>query len=79
MWRPEELRDVTRRQPFRPFRIHVSDQSHYDVVHPDLMMIGERSIVIGIPGRRPGVYARTVYVALADIVRIDPDLTAPSP
>ncbi len=47
--RPEELRDVIREQPFRPFRIFVSDGSAYDVRHPELIMVTRRRVHIALP------------------------------
>ncbi len=79
MLRPEEIRDLARRQPFRPFRIHLSDQTHFDVIHPEMIMVGVRSVTVGIPGRRPGIAARTLTLDLSRITRIDPDLTQASP
>jgi hypothetical protein len=78
MLRPEEIRELARRQPFVPFRIHVSDQQHYDVLHPDMIMIGERSVTIGMPGPAPWQYVHTVIVSLAHITRIDKELSPAS-
>jgi hypothetical protein len=75
MLRPEEIRDLARRQPFVPFRIHVSDQAHYDILHPDMIMVGDRSVTIGYPGSAPWLYDRTVMVTIAHITRIDKELS----
>jgi|YelNatPaOPRAMG01_1025707.scaffolds.fasta_scaffold554537_1 hypothetical protein len=41
---PADIRILTQRKPFRPFRIVTSDGTVYDVRHPDLVMIGLSSM-----------------------------------
>lgn len=43
-----ELREALRRQPFRPFSVHVADGREFLVEHPDFLLISptERSFVI---------------------------------
>jgi hypothetical protein len=74
----EQLLEWVRRRPFVPFRVHITDGSSYEVRHPDLIMPGARSVVIGIPGPAlpEGVYEHTALVALIHITRIEP-LAAP--
>jgi len=52
----EDIQEVARRQPFEPFRVHLTTGLKYDVVHPDLIMIGQRSVIIGMT-ERPGATA----------------------
>ena len=44
----EELRERARRQPFQPFRVILTTGAAYDIRHPDLIMVGRRSAVIGV-------------------------------
>lgn len=37
--RHEDVREHLDRQPFEPFRIHMSDGVTFDVRHPDLCMV----------------------------------------
>ena len=37
---PEDLRKKLQTRPFRPFRIHLSDGAEYDVMHPELLLLG---------------------------------------
>lgn len=65
----EELRALAREQPFRPFRLHLSTGATHDIRHPDLIMVGRRSAVIGIATElEPTVYDRTFIVGLLHIV-----------
>jgi len=75
---PEELREVLRQQPFQPFRLVMTDGRSFDVRHPDLMMVGRRSAMVGLTGQ-PGrtYYERAVQVDLLHIIRLEPLKTAP--
>ena len=37
------------KRPFEPFRIEVSDGTVYEIRHPELVMVGLGSLIIGIP------------------------------
>ena len=37
--RPDELRRLLLRRPFRPFRLYVSDGAVYDVTHPEVASV----------------------------------------
>ena len=45
---PEALRDALKRQPFLPFRLHLSDGRHFVISRPELVFIGGSMTVIGI-------------------------------
>ena len=73
----DELREAARTQPFEPFRVILTTGASYDIRHPDLIMVGRRSAVIGITDEPNGpVYDRTLKVDLFHIVGIE-DLPAP--
>jgi hypothetical protein len=76
---PADLLQALRKRPFEPFRIQVSDGSNYDVLHPELVMVGLGSASIGIPasGQDQPVYERVETVALRHIVKLIP-LMAPA-
>jgi len=46
-----EIRARVRAQPFVPFRIVTSSGRTYDVLHPDLILVGQRELTVGRPGR----------------------------
>ena len=50
--RPIEIEAQLKQQPFVPFRMHFSDGSHYDVRHPETMLVTQRVLVLSIYGRR---------------------------
>jgi hypothetical protein len=70
---PVGIVQALQRRPFEPFRIEVSDGTSYEVRHPELVMVGRRAIVIGVPaeGQYP-VYERTETVSLGHVVKLIP-------
>ena len=78
--RPEDIREFVRRQPFQPFRITLIDGRTYDVVHPDLAMVGRGNVAVGLP--RPDdvdpIYDRLVTMSLLHIMQVEP-ITSPVP
>jgi hypothetical protein len=45
---PNAILEDVRRNPFRPFRIEVSDGSHYDIFHPEFCMVGTSYVIVGM-------------------------------
>jgi hypothetical protein len=75
----EELQTMARRQPFEPFRVILTTGATYDIRHPDLIMVGRRSAIIGVtkqPDRT--VYDKTIQVDLLHVVGIEGIAPAPS-
>lgn len=74
----DELHGVAKRQPFKPFRLHVTTGATFDIRHPDLIMVGRRSAIIGI-ANDPGevIYDRSFQIDLLHIVGVE-DLPARS-
>lgn len=68
----EDLQNAARRQPFEPFRVILTTGAAYDIRHPDLIMVGRRSAIIGITNE-PGstAYDRTIKVDLLHVVGIE--------
>jgi len=69
---PRDIQNKLRARPFRPFRIYLSDGAAYDVMHPELLLLGRRSLVLGI-SRQPdeGMYERTIDIDLLHVVRME--------
>ncbi len=74
----EDLRDMLRRRPFQPFRLHLTDGSHYDVRHPDMAIPFRRTAVLGVGGQpEQGLPERAVTITLLHIVSVE-DLETPA-
>ena len=68
----EELHEAARRQPFQPFRVVLTTGDAYDIRHPDLIMVGRRSAIIGITkSPKRAAYDRTIKVDLLHVVAIE--------
>jgi hypothetical protein len=76
---PADLLQALRRRPFMPFRLEVSDGTAYEVRHPELVMVGLGSVLIGVAaeGQSQPLYERTEYVDLRHVVKLIP-LNAPA-
>jgi len=77
MMRSEELRALLRQQPFRPFRVHLSNGKMLDVVCPDINLVGEGFAIIGITDpKNPDPYSDDFELVLMnEIQRVEPDIT----
>lgn len=72
--RTEDIREFVNKRPFEPFRITLTDGRTYDVVHPELAMVGRSSMVIGVPAvdKSEPVYDRAITVSLIHIMQAEP-------
>lgn len=72
MFRAEEIQARLREQPFRPLRLIASEGLRYDIIHPDLVLVGQRDLTIGYPSQEnPRVYDRLIRVALVHLVGME--------
>ena len=78
--RPQDVRDHLRKQPFQRFRVTLTDGRTYDVLHPELAMVGHSTVAIGLPKRYAAepVYDRLVTVSLLHIMQLEPIVPASS-
>ena len=77
MKRSEELKQLLRQRPFRPFRVHLSDGRAFEIHYPEINLVGETFFIIGIPEANvPDPFADDwVMVEMTDIQRIEPGLS----
>jgi hypothetical protein len=68
-----DVRDVVRSQPFRPFTIHMDDGSSYRIEHPDVVALGSFTAMVLVPntGGRGDKYMR---LSIRHISRIEETL-----
>jgi hypothetical protein len=69
---PTDLITHLRRQPFRPFRLHLSDGSAYDVRHPELALVTLTEVAVAIPAVSGNVPERMIYCDPFHITRVEP-------
>lgn len=68
----EEVQEAARRQPFAPFRVVLANGDKFDIRHPDLIMVGRRSAMVGVTNEPDGTaYDRTVKIDLFHMVALE--------
>lgn len=77
----EEIVKLLTVRIFVPFRIHVSDGTHHDVMHPSQCFPLARSIHVGVPSKhlQPPAWATYVNIALIHIAKLEPLQGASAP
>jgi hypothetical protein len=75
---PNDLLQFTRKKPFEPFRLLVSDGSAYDIRHPEFCMVLQTSVIVGVPGDPQAKVPETAeWIDARHIVKVVP-LTPPA-
>jgi hypothetical protein len=79
--RPEDLLDHLRRQPFQRFRLILTDGRTYEVRHPELAMVGQSTVAVGLArrGDPESVHDRLVTIPLVEVMRVEPAESSPAP
>jgi hypothetical protein len=75
--RQHEIREYLRHEPFRPFRVHLSNGQSHDVRHLELAALTRHSVVVVLPedgsretnGDAPD---RIIQCDLVHVVALDP-------
>lgn len=67
--RREDMLEVLRTRPFKPFRIYISDGAAFDVPHPEMVMVTRTSAIVGLPEREDPLPAIEKY-SLVDLLHI---------
>lgn len=68
----EELKELIRRRPFEPLRIHMTDGTTYDIRHPDNIFILRHRIDIGrAQDPSTGILDGVDYLSLLHVVRVE--------
>ncbi len=70
--RAVEILKFVREVPFQPFRIFMSDGSSYEVPHPEMIMVNQTRVYVGVQPNRHGVPMTSVSCDPVHITRIAP-------
>jgi hypothetical protein len=71
----EMLREWLKRQPFQPFRVHLTDGRTFEVRYPRNNLLAQTFINIGIPDPEstdPESCDHTEHILLGQIARLEP-------
>lgn len=68
----QDLRSLLQTKPFYPFRLYMTEGSVYGILHPELLMVGQRTALIGqADDPNSVVFDRHTLVSLLHIVRTE--------
>ncbi len=69
----DDLKAQLDARPFAPFRLYLTDGTTFEVRHPELFMLGRRSVLIGLAANpEQKHYDRWTTVDLFHIMRTEP-------
>jgi hypothetical protein len=70
----KEIGGLLARRPFQPFRVHLTDGRSYEIRHPEINLITQSTLVIGVPvPDDPDPFAdHFVRVPITEILRLEP-------
>jgi hypothetical protein len=68
---PDEVFAAVRRKPFVPFRLHISDGSSFDVLHPDLALVTRRSVILAMSGDPTQIPERAITIAMVHVTGLE--------
>jgi hypothetical protein len=75
----EHLIELLEERPFKPLRLHLADGRVREIKHPEMALVSESLVAIGIPGEdesKPAV--RMTFCSVPNIVEVEPfDIAKP--
>lgn len=75
----EDVAEILRAQPFRAFRLHMSDGKTFDIRHPELVLLFRWKMIIGLPDEDPDeILERAAHCSLSHVGRLE-ELEAGTP
>jgi hypothetical protein len=77
--RLQELQEALRRQPFQPFRIHLTNGQTFDVGHPEFAALTRTSIFVGHSSGDDEIPDRMIQCDLLHVVTLEPINGQPKP
>jgi hypothetical protein len=79
MFSADDIQARLREKPFTPLRIVTTTGQAYDVYHPDLVLVGRRFLVIGLPSaENPAQADQVTRVSVLHVTELR-DLPSPAP
>ena len=69
--RRNDLVEALRTSPFRPFRLYLSDGGKFEIRHPEILIVGLHSAVIGVMEHRGNADAEEKYPRVEHFTTVD--------
>jgi hypothetical protein len=68
-----ELAKLLEHRPFRPLRLHLADGRYREIRHPEMAIVLEDDVVIGVPrDAKTRVAMELAYCSIPNIVEVEP-------
>jgi len=68
-----DLIEILSERPFVPIRLHLSNGREHIINHPELAIVGEHIVAIGLPREdKPELAGRITHFALNHVVEAEP-------
>ena len=69
----EELIELLEERPFVPLRLHLADGRMREIRHPEMAIVGESLVVIGVPREEESKGpVRVTFCSIPNIVEVEP-------
>ena len=69
---PDGIRKLLRQQPFKPFRLVMSSGREYEIRHPEMAMLLQNDILVGVDITDNGMPAEFDICPLLHVASIEP-------
>ena len=69
---PDGIRRLLRQQPFKPFRLVMSSGKEYEIRHPEMAMLLQNDILVGVDITDNGMPAEFDICPLLHVASIEP-------
>jgi hypothetical protein len=71
MW-PEKLEELLRRRPFVPIRLYLSDETTFEIRHPEMALLTRSTVDIGVAEQAGTTIAdRVVHCSLLHVAKVE--------
>lgn len=67
----EQIRELMRSKPFKPFRICLSDGSGYDITNHDMALVGRNTVEVGVQPDAQGFAAHFARCSILHITKLE--------
>ena len=69
----EELIELIEERPFKPLRLHLADGHIREIRHPEMAVVSESLVAIGVPGDQGSKVAlKMTFCSVPNIVEVEP-------
>ncbi len=63
---PNEIRELLRRDPFEPFRFHLTSGHTYEIRDPNSVALGQRRVFVAFPNSDRQVFFSYLHIAAVE-------------